>query len=128
MKINPGETFKKRTLFSNIYGIRSWIDPEKRRSNTADTPLRGAGCLLEVLPGVRKFLIGCLILVLCLPLVPFIACGIYAYCHSHNNNDDAACKVCVDYDANYLRRTIDSVKKRIEACIKADGGHFENFL
>ncbi|CAJ0924645.1 unnamed protein product, partial [Mesorhabditis belari] len=33
-----------------------------------------------------------------------------------------------DDHANYLRRIVDSVKKRIEACIKADGGHFENFL
>ncbi|CAJ0960842.1 unnamed protein product, partial [Mesorhabditis belari] len=32
------------------------------------------------------------------------------------------------FDANDLRGTVDSVKKRIEACIKADGGHFENFL
>lgn len=37
-------------------------------------------------------------------------------------------KIWNDLDANYLRRTVDSVKKRIEACIKADGGHFENFL
>ncbi|EYB95535.1 hypothetical protein Y032_0159g3320 [Ancylostoma ceylanicum] len=29
---------------------------------------------------------------------------------------------------NYLRRTIDSLKKRIDACIKADGGHFGNTL
>ncbi|EYC23330.1 hypothetical protein Y032_0015g2596 [Ancylostoma ceylanicum] len=29
-------------------------------------------------------------------------------------------------DVNYLRRTIDPMKKRIDACIKADGGHFGN--
>lgn len=33
-----------------------------------------------------------------------------------------------DLDVNYLRRTIDSVKKRFKACIQADGGHFENSL
>ncbi|EYC45388.1 hypothetical protein Y032_0430g1308 [Ancylostoma ceylanicum] len=31
-------------------------------------------------------------------------------------------------DVNYLRRTIDSMKKRIGACIRADGGHFGNTL
>ncbi|EYC13384.1 hypothetical protein Y032_0044g959 [Ancylostoma ceylanicum] len=31
-------------------------------------------------------------------------------------------------DVNYLRCTIDSMKNRIDACIKADGGHFENTL
>lgn len=37
-------------------------------------------------------------------------------------------KIWNDLDINYLRRTIDSVKKRFEACIEADGGHFENSL
>lgn len=31
-------------------------------------------------------------------------------------------------DVDYLRRTVLSVERRIAACIKADGGHFENFL
>ncbi|EYC19282.1 hypothetical protein Y032_0025g1289 [Ancylostoma ceylanicum] len=31
-------------------------------------------------------------------------------------------------DVNYLRRTIDSMEKRIDACIKADDGHFGNTL
>ncbi|EYB84662.1 hypothetical protein Y032_0312g2172 [Ancylostoma ceylanicum] len=29
-------------------------------------------------------------------------------------------------DVNYLRRTIDSMEKRIDACIKAEGEHFGN--
>ncbi|EYC38951.1 hypothetical protein Y032_0685g1523 [Ancylostoma ceylanicum] len=31
-------------------------------------------------------------------------------------------------DVNYLRHTSDSMKRRIDACIKADGGHFENTM
>ncbi|EYB89987.1 hypothetical protein Y032_0224g2692 [Ancylostoma ceylanicum] len=31
-------------------------------------------------------------------------------------------------DVNHLRRTIDFMKKRFDACIKADGGHFGNTL
>ncbi|EYC31942.1 hypothetical protein Y032_0003g1318 [Ancylostoma ceylanicum] len=31
-------------------------------------------------------------------------------------------------DVNHLRRTIDSMEKRIGACIRADGGHFGNTL
>ena len=37
-------------------------------------------------------------------------------------------KIWNNLDDNYLRRTIDSIKKRINACIKADGDHFEKFL
>ena len=37
-------------------------------------------------------------------------------------------KIWNDLDVNYLRRTVDSMNKRINACIKADGGHFENSL
>ncbi|EYB87456.1 hypothetical protein Y032_0262g566 [Ancylostoma ceylanicum] len=37
-------------------------------------------------------------------------------------------KIWTNLDVNYLRRTIDSMKKQIDACIKADGGHFENSL
>uniref|UniRef100_A0A0N5BMS3 DUF659 domain-containing protein n=1 Tax=Strongyloides papillosus TaxID=174720 RepID=A0A0N5BMS3_STREA len=37
-------------------------------------------------------------------------------------------KIWNNLDVNYLRRTIDSIKKRINACIKADGDHFEKFL
>ncbi|EYC22361.1 hypothetical protein Y032_0017g3303 [Ancylostoma ceylanicum] len=33
-------------------------------------------------------------------------------------------KIWTNLDVNYLRRTIDSMKKQIDACIKADGGHF----
>lgn len=37
-------------------------------------------------------------------------------------------KIWSDLDVNYLRRIVDSVKRRIEACIQADGSHFENLL
>lgn len=33
-----------------------------------------------------------------------------------------------DMDPDYLRRTINSLPKRIQACIDADGGHFENLV
>lgn len=48
--------------------------------------------------------------------------------HNLNNLRKELIKIWDDLDINYLRRTIDSVKKRIEACIEADGGHFENSL
>lgn len=37
-------------------------------------------------------------------------------------------KAWAKLDLAYLRRTVESVKKRIQACIDADGGHFENLL
>ena len=37
-------------------------------------------------------------------------------------------KIWDDLDQNYLRRTIDSVIPRLKACVKAKGGHFEQFL
>lgn len=42
--------------------------------------------------------------------------------------EGSAYRINQNLDVDYLRRTVDCAKKRIEACIKADGGHFENFL
>ena len=33
-----------------------------------------------------------------------------------------------DIDDTYLRRTVAAVPRRIQSCIDADGGHFENLL
>jgi inhibitor of nuclear factor kappa-B kinase subunit alpha len=34
----------------------------------------------------------------------------------------------LEIDKNYLRRTVISVKSRLQACVKAKGGHFEQFM
>ena len=37
-------------------------------------------------------------------------------------------KIWDSLDPDYLRRTVDSVMPRLEACIKAKGANFESFM